>query len=204
MLLFTVFIAITLGLVFLATRYPIGYRSAIVKYSREYQVDPYLVASIINVESKYDRYALSSKEAKGLMQIAPQTGEWASEVLGIENYNGDMLFDTDTNIRIGTWYIDRLFKEFDGKLDLVLAAYNAGSGNVTKWLADEELCSDGINLDSIPFKETEDYLIRVKNSYKIYSNVYKKHLLNSDDEDSFYINFLHNIRRTLKEMTKIL
>lgn len=203
-LLFTIFIVVTLGLVVLTTKYPIGYRNAIVKYSREYQIDPYLVASIINVESKYDKYALSPKEAKGLMQIAPQTGKWAGELLEIENYNEDILFNPDTNIRIGTWYINRLFKEFDGNLDLVLAAYNAGSGNVNKWLTDEKHCSDGVNLDKIPFKETEEYLVRVKSSYRIYNGVYKKYLLNPDEEDSLYINFLNNIRRTLKEVIKIL
>ena len=202
--LFIISLLAIIGLGFLTTRYPISYRGQIVKYSKEYNIDPYLVASIINVESKYDKYAISSKEARGLMQIGPQTGQWASEEIGIEGYNEDLLFDPDTNIKIGTWYIDRLFKEFDGKLDLVLAAYNAGSGNVSKWLLDEDICKDGVNLNKIPFKETEDYLVRVKDSYKVYSKVYKKHLLNSDDEDSFYINLLHNIRRTLKEVNKIL
>lgn len=202
--LFTISMLIVIALGFLATRYPIGYGSSIVKYSKEYEVDPYLVASIINVESKYDKYAVSSKEARGLMQIGPQTGQWASEEIGIENYDEDLLFDHDTNIRIGTWYINRLFQEFNGNLDLVLAAYNAGSGNVNKWLLDGDICKDGVNLHKIPFKETEDYLVRVKNSYKVYSKVYKDYLLNSDDEDSFYINLLHNIRRTLKEINKIL
>jgi len=202
--LFTISILVIIGLGFLTTRYPIGYRGSIVKYSKEYQIDPYLVASIINVESKYDKYAVSSKEARGLMQIGPPTGKWASEEIGIENYDEDLLFDHDINIRIGTWYINRLFQEFDGNLDLVLAAYNAGSGNVNKWLLDEDISRDGVNLHKIPFKETEDYLVRIKNSYKVYSKVYKKYLLNSDDEDSFYINLLHNIRRTLKEINKIL
>lgn len=202
--LFTISILVIISIVFLTTRYPIGYRSSIVKYSKEYKIDPYLIASIINVESKYDKYAVSSKEARGLMQIGPQTGKWGSEEIGIENYDEDLLFDQDVNIRIGTWYINRLFQEFNGNLDLVLAAYNAGSGNVNKWLLDDDICRDGVNLEKIPFKETEDYLVRVKNSYKVYSKVYKKHLLNSEDEDSFYINLIHNIRRTLKEINKIL
>lgn len=200
----SIFLVLIIGIVLISTIYPTGYRGAIVKYSREYQIDPYLIASIINVESKYDKYAISHKEARGLMQIGPQTGEWASEVLGIDNYNEDILFDPDVNIRIGTWYVDRLFKEFDGNLDLVLAAYNAGSGNVSKWLENEEYCSDGRTLDNIPFKETEQYIIRMKNSYKVYSTVYKKYLLNPSEDDSFYINFLNNIRRTVKEVLKFL
>lgn len=199
-LLFIIFLIVSLGLSILTIKYPLAYRNIIVKYSSEYNIDPYLVASIINVESRYDKLALSSKEAKGLMQIAPQTGQWASEILEIDDYSEEYLFEPDLNIRIGSWYINRLFNEFDGNLQLVLAAYNAGSGNVNKWMLDEEYCSDGTNLKKIPFKETEDYLVRVEKNYKIYSKVYKNYLFSWEDEESFYINFLHNIRRILEGM----
>lgn len=194
---------ITIGIIFMTARYPLGYRTIIVKYSQEYDIDPFLIASVINVESRYDKLALSSKDAKGLMQISPQTGRWASEVLNIDNYSEEDLFQPDLNIRIGSWYLNRLFKEFDGNLDLILAAYNAGSGNVNKWIENEEYCQDGISLKKIPFKETEDYLVRVNNSYKIYSKVYKNYLFNSEDEDSFYINFLHNVKRMVEGMKNI-
>ena len=197
------FILISIGIIFLAAKYPLAYRNIVVKYSEEYEVDPFLIASIINVESRYDKLALSSKEAKGLMQISPQTGQWASEVLKIQDYKEDDLFQPDLNIRIGTWYIDRLFKEFDGNLEFVLAAYNAGSGNVNKWIADKEYCVDGNNLEKIPFKETEDYLVRVKKNYKVYSRLYKNYLFNWEDKDSFYINFLHTIKRMVEGMKKI-
>ncbi len=197
-----IIIGITSFLTIFTIRYPLAYRNSIVPYSKEYEIDPYLVASIINVESRYDKLAMSSKEAKGLMQISPQTGQWASEVLEIENYTEEDLFDPDLNIRIGSWYINRLDKEFDGKLDLILAAYNAGSGNVNKWIVDERYSKDGVNLDIIPFKETEDYLIRVKNNYEIYSGIYKNYLFEWEKEDSYYINFLHNIRRSLEEINQ--
>lgn len=197
-----IFLIAIMGLVFLTTNYPIGYKSMILEYSKEYNLDPYLVASIINVESKFDKDAISQKDARGLMQISPSTGKWASEVLEIENYNEDILFDPDTNIRIGTWFLSTLFKEFDGNLDLVLAAYNAGSGNVNKWLSDEKYIDDKNNLAIIPFKETEDYLVRVNKSYKIYSTVYKKYIMNPSDKDSFYINLLHNIRKLVKEIIR--
>lgn len=191
-----------MGLVFLTTNYPIGYKSVILEYSKEYNLDPYLVASIINVESKFDKDAISQKDARGLMQISPSTGKWASEVLELKNYKEDILFDPETNIRIGTWFLSTLFKEFDGNLDLVLAAYNAGSGNVNKWLNDEKYTDEKNNLTIIPFKETEDYLVRVNKSYKIYSTVYKKYIMNPSDKDSFYINLLHNIRKLVKEIIR--
>ena len=160
----TIFLILTIGIILLTTNYPIGYKSMIVEYSKEYDLDPYLVASIINVESKYDKDAISQKGARGLMQISPSTGKWASEVLGIDNYSEDILFDPETNIRIGTWYLDTLFKEFDYNLELVLAAYNAGSGNVSKWLKDEKYSNDRTSLSIIRFKETEDYLVSVNQS----------------------------------------
>lgn len=202
-LIIVTFILISIGITILATRYPLAYRSIVVKYSQEYEVDPFLIASIINVESRYDKLALSSKEAKGLMQISPQTGQWASEVLNIEGYKEEDLFQPDLNIRIGAWYINRLFMEFDGNLDFVLAAYNAGSGNVNKWIVDEEYCVDGNSLKKIPFKETEDYLVRVNKSYRVYSKLYKNYLYNWEDKDSFYINFLHSIKRIVEGMKKL-
>lgn len=193
-----VFIVITLGLAILTIKYPLAYRNLIVEYSKENEIDPYLVASIINVESRYDKLAKSSKDARGLMQISPQTGQWASEVLEIPDYSQEKLFEPELNIKIGSWYINRLFKEFEGNLDLVLAAYNAGSGNVNKWMLNKEYSSDGVNLDKIPFKETEDYLVRVEKSYKVYSRVYKNYLFNWENEDSLYINVLHNIKRIIE------
>lgn len=203
MLIIAVFMLITMVTVILTIRYPLAYRNLIVKYAEEYEMDPFLIASVINVESRYDKLALSSKEAKGLMQISPQTGQWASEVLELDNYSEEDLFLPDLNIKIGTWYLNRLFKEFDNNLDFVLAAYNAGSGNVNKWISNEEYCIDGHKFKKIPFKETEDYLVRVDSSYKIYSKIYKNYLFNWEDEDSFYINVLHNIRKMVERMKRI-
>lgn len=196
---FIVFLSLILGVgfIYLNMRYPIGYNSMIKKYSIEYDIDPYLIASIINVESSYNKEAVSPKDARGLMQISSQTGIWASEQLSIENYSEESLFDPETNIMIGSWYLDKLKSEFDGDLDKMLISYNAGSGNLNKWLANEEYSQDGINVSKIPFQETEKYLVKVKKSYKIYSTVYKKYF-NEIDEDSVYIDLGNNVRRKLK------
>ena len=86
---FLIIVSIGIGVV-ITTLYPIGYKDFINKYAEEYNVDPFLVAAIINVESKYDKDAVSNKGAMGLMQLMPTTGDWAAEVLQLENYqNGD-------------------------------------------------------------------------------------------------------------------
>jgi soluble lytic murein transglycosylase len=157
--------------------YPLKYKSIIIEYSTEYGIDPYLVSAIINVESRYNPTAESHKSAKGLMQITSSTGKWAADEIGIKNYDESLLFDPNINIRIGCWYINNLKKEFDladarSDVILMLAAYNGGSGNVKKWLKDKEYSQTGTELDQIPFKETEEYVNKVLNHYKIYKKLY--------------------------------
>jgi soluble lytic murein transglycosylase len=154
------------------TVFPMHYKDLIVKYAEMNNVDPLLVAAIIRNESKFNPEAISKREAKGLMQIAPVTGHWASERLNIENYSEDMLFEPELNIRIGCWYLNVLNNEFNHNLELVIAAYNAGNGNVTKWLNNKEYSSNGDKLDRIPFEETRIYLIKVMRDYKIYQRIY--------------------------------
>lgn len=175
-------ILLTIGLAILAfigisnfvleNMYPLHYESVIFKYSKEYDLDILLVASVIRAESKFDPYAISHKEARGLMQIASITGNWASKELNIENYNEELLFDPDINIRIGCWYLSKLKKEFNNNMTNVLAAYNAGSGNVRKWLGNEEYCPNGVELEKIPFGETKRYVEKVNKNYKIYNYLY--------------------------------
>ncbi len=153
--------------------YPIGYRDIIVKYADSYGLDPYLIAAIIKVESGYDSYARSSKGALGLMQIKPSTGEWIGEKLKVTNFSEEMLYDPEINIKMGCWYLDYLFKYYDGDIKLVLAAYNGGQGNVSKWLKDADYSDDGVTLKNIPFAETKLYVEKINRAYKMYNKIYR-------------------------------
>lgn len=194
-------VILILGFVYLNMKYPVGYNSTIKKYAKQYDLDPYLIASIINVESSYDKQAISPKAARGLMQISSQTGKWASEELNIEDYSEELLFQPETNIMIGSWYLDRLKSEFDSDLDHVLIAYNAGSGNLNKWLQNEEYCQDGKNISNIPFEETEKYLVKVKHNYKIYSTIYKTYF-NDTEQDNIYVEISNYMRNIIKQFVK--
>lgn len=185
----------------IAIFYPLDYTDYINKYSKEYDIDPLLVSAIINVESKYNKDAISSKDARGLMQIGPITGKWAGEELNIANYNPNMLFIPETNIRIGIWYLSVLRNEFGDNLDLILAAYNAGSGNVQDWLRNELYSEDGINLDNIPFKETADYVVKVRLNLKIYNIFYNNRISNSEDFGVKYLRFINGIRKHLLDIS---
>ena len=164
------------GFMFVIKKYvfPYKYSEYVNKYSEEYELDPYLVLAVIKTESNFDENAVSIKEAKGLMQIMDSTGEWVAKELNINNFNASMMFEPEINIRMGCWYLKNLEEEFDEKMDLVLAAYNGGSGNVNKWLSHEEYSKDGENLDYIPFPETKKYVDKVKANYQIYKYLYDK------------------------------
>lgn len=152
--------------------YPLKYDHLVLKYSELYDLDPYLVFSIIKVESKFDPNAKSHKNAKGLMQITEKTGEWAAAEIGIEEYSSEKLFDPEINIHIGCWYIKKLLDQFED-IETSLAAYNAGSGNVSKWLQDKNYSKDGKKVHNIPFLETKAYVKKVLDSRRIYKKLYK-------------------------------
>lgn len=150
--------------------YPKKYSIFVEKYSKEFNVEENLVYSVMKAESKFDKDATSRKGAKGLMQISDITRDWAIDELQL----GDIdIYDPETNIKIGCWYLNKLYKEF-GKLELVIAAYNGGSGNVTRWLKNQEYSKDGKELDSIPFQETSTYVKKVRKNYDNYNETYSK------------------------------
>ncbi|WP_353654950.1 lytic transglycosylase domain-containing protein [Clostridium sp. CCUG 7971] len=150
--------------------YPKKYSEYVEEYAKEFSLDENLVYSVIKAESKFKQDAVSHKGAKGLMQISDITRDWAKEELELGEID---IFDPAVNIRVGCWYINKLYKEF-GKLDLVIAAYNGGSGNVKKWLRNNEYSKDGQKLHSIPFKETSNYVEKVSKNYEKYNKIYSK------------------------------
>ena len=150
--------------------YKMVYPEWIQAYAKEYALDPYLVAAVIDVESDNRVQVASHKGAIGLMQIMPDTGEWIAGHLG-EAYDEQRLRDPETNIRYGCWYLRFLMDRFSG-VEPVLAAYNAGQGNVRNWLQDASTSSDGRTLSHIPFPETAEYVERVLHSYERYQTLY--------------------------------
>lgn len=147
--------------------YKIDYSDYIEKYANEYNVDKYLIYAIIKNESNFIKDATSSKQAKGLMQIMNETGKEVSSKLDIEND----LYDEEINIHIGTYYLAQLINKYDNNY-IAVAAYNAGSGNVDKWIQNEVIKVDGSDVENIPFKETNNYVRKVFRDYDIYKKLY--------------------------------
>lgn len=152
--------------------FPIPYKQAVWAAAEEFGVDPYLVVAIMRVESGFNPRAHSAKGAMGLMQLMPETGRWAADELGISDFSADMLYQTDINIRLGTWYLARLLQEFEGDLVIALAAYNGGSGNVRQWLENSTWSGHEHTLEDIPFTETREYVWKVLRNYRAYRDIY--------------------------------
>lgn len=174
---FVVFISVFVIVFYLflcigAYMYPIKYIEHIETYSQKYNIDKSLVASVINVESGFDANAISSKGAKGLMQITDGTAIWLCEKIKQE-YSSEKIFEPEFNIQLGCYYISYLLEKFDC-LDSALAAYNAGEGTVRGWLENNDYSKDGIKVDYVPYKETREYLQKVHKNLENYQKRFSK------------------------------
>ena len=154
--------------------YPVQYSQYVYKYSEEFEIDPYLVFSIIKAESNFNTQAISKKKAKGLMQIMDDTATW----IAVKNENSDFhmeqLYEPELNIKYGCWLLNNLEKQFDGNLDLILAAYNAGSGNVQKWISEANDVNPQDPLYWVKYTETKEYIKKVNMYYEMYTKLYDK------------------------------
>lgn len=153
--------------------YPAGYMDYIRTYSAMYQVDPYLVLSVIKAESNFDENAISQKNATGLMQIIEPTAFWLAKRMELTGFSYENIKDPKLNIQMGCYYISYLLELYGGNTATALAAYNAGEGTVNKWLKNEEYSKDGKNLSFVPYPETRHYITKVTNNQKMYQALYK-------------------------------
>lgn len=147
------------------------YTEYVKKYSKEYDVDEYLIYAIIKAESNFNQEAVSHREAKGLMQLMYSTAEDIAKRVDIE-INEENILEPDININLGTKYISMLIQKYDN-VNLALAAYNAGSGNVDGWIEKGTLKADGSDIENVPFTETNNYVRKILRDYKIYKQIYE-------------------------------
>lgn len=140
------------------------YRDEIEFASESFDMDKSIIYSIINTESHFNKNAVSSKGAVGLMQIMFSTAKEVSGKIGLSEFD---LKNPEDNILIGTAYISELIKRFDN-LDVAICAYNAGPSNVSNWLINKDYSDDGKVLKEIPFAETRGYLEKFKLNLKYY------------------------------------
>jgi soluble lytic murein transglycosylase len=151
---------------YLRARYPLKYGQSIRASAKAHDLDPALLASVVYVESRFNPNAHSDAGAIGLMQLLPETAEGIALRTGGTRFIVDDLRDPDLNIRYGSWYLDHLIGRY-GSVDTALAAYQAGQGNVDRWLAS----SAGIG-----FQETRAYVSEVERVRRVYAEAYRSEL----------------------------
>jgi len=156
------------------TIYPVYFKTEIKQHAAAYGQDPLLIAAIIRVESNFKEDAVSSKGALGIMQLMPDTAAWIlqKEAEFKELTVQDAGSRADAGIRLGTWYIKELNRQFGGNLPVVIAAYNAGPNRVKQWLSDQVWDGSEQTIRNIPYGETRHYVQRVLYYYKKYQEIY--------------------------------
>lgn len=157
-----------------ADEHPYQYREFIEAQAEQNNLHPAFVASIVLNESSFRPHVKSGAEAMGLMQIRPDTGEYINRALDVPGYHHDMLYDPETNIRFGCYYLGELSERFGGDPVLVAAAYNAGPTNVQNWLNNSTYSSDRrtLPIENIPYGDTQTYARRVLRDYAAYKRLY--------------------------------
>lgn len=153
--------------------YRLEYSEYVYQYAEENGLDPLLVFAIIKAESNFKRNIESSSGAIGLMQLMETTAIEMANEIGQEIVVKEALYNPEINIKIGTNYVAYLLKHYEGNQGLALTAYNAGMGNVDRWIEEKTIKEDGSDLENIPYKETNNYVRKIMRDYKIYQKLYK-------------------------------
>ncbi len=157
--------------------YPRAYWETVEALSKKYDIDPFLVLSVMREESRFDPDARSVAGALGLMQLMPRTASRLDRKLGLGLDGAGDILNAQNNLRLGIYYLSRLEKEF-GSYTYAVAAYNAGEENVKKWIRNRKYHSADEFIEDIPFAETRNYVKRVITAFF----EYKRTSANSGDE----------------------
>ena len=154
--------------------YPKKYEEYVEKYASEYNVPEYMLYAVIKTESSFDASKKSEDGKIGLMQMSKETLKLLSSDFHFDkSINENELYDPETAIRYGAYYLRYLFNKYN-KWDVALAAYHAGEGTVDSWLNDTAYSKDGETLTKIPDKKTKSYVKSVTNAADYYKNTFYK------------------------------
>ncbi len=152
-------------------RYLSPYRGAMKKALKQKDLDEALIYGLIRQESRFVSRAKSGAGAIGLMQLMPATAKWIAKKSGVRNYRKKLVSQVGTNLMLGTYYLEYVLTLFDNKSLLASAAYNAGPSRAKKWQG-EELLEGAIYAETIPFKETRNYVKKVMSNSMYYASIF--------------------------------
>jgi soluble lytic murein transglycosylase len=150
----------------MAQRFPTPFRDEVVAQARSIGLDPAYVYGLIRQESRFIMDARSGVGASGLMQIMPATARWTARKIGMD-FKPSMITDRDVNLRLGTSYLKLVLDDFEGRMALGAAAYNAGPNRPRRW-RDGPVVEAAAWVENIPFNETRDYVKKVLSNTALY------------------------------------
>ncbi len=151
--------------------YPRTFHEYVSCYADMYGVPEAVIFAVMKTESHFDTGAVSKAGAVGLMQMMPDTFRWLTDEILFEHLEDGMMYDPETNIRYGTYMLARLYARY-GSWETALAAYNAGTGRVDEWLADDRYIDKNGKLKRIPYRETRQYVRKVMRAVETYERLY--------------------------------
>ncbi|MCL1469282.1 transglycosylase SLT domain-containing protein [Argonema antarcticum] len=149
--------------------YPFPFLEYIENWSQERKLNPLLVTALMRQESRFEPAIRSVAGAMGLMQVMPGTGAWIAQAINIKSYALD---NPNDNIKFGTWYLDHTHETYSNNSMFAVASYNAGPGNVSKWIRDFGLSDPDEFVEAVPFAETQGYIKHVFENYWNYLRLY--------------------------------
>ena len=153
-------------------RYPTPYRDELSPIARQIDLNLAWAYGLIRQESRFIINASSSVGASGLMQVMPNTAKYVAKKIGMTNYTNDKLSDTNTNLTLGSSYLNMVLVDLDGSWVLASAAYNAGPSRSKAWREKLTSPTEGaIFAETIPFNETRTYVKNVLSNANYYSSV---------------------------------
>lgn len=155
--------------------YPRKYEEYVDYYAEKYELDPLLLYAFIRTESNFDPEAESNVGARGLMQITEETFDWIkSKIAPAEELTFDSLYDPETNIRFGTYFVSYCLLRYEDDIATAAAAYHSGWGTVDKLLADTAYSQNGKTLDEFPYTQMRRYVHKITGSYAEYQRIYRE------------------------------
>ena len=153
-------------------RYPTPFRDELSPIARQIDLNLAWAYGLIRQESRFIMNASSSVGASGLMQVMPNTAKYVAKKIGMLNYTNDKLSDTNTNLTLGSNYLNMVLVDLDGSWVLASAAYNAGPSRSKAWREKLTSPTEGaIFAETIPFNETRTYVKNVLSNANYYSSV---------------------------------
>lgn len=156
-----------------ARRFPRAFAAPLEQAAARYGVDPLLLWAFMTVESSYNPRAISRSNARGLMQVMPQTGGLIADRMALRGFSPALLFEPAIVLEMAAWYVHQLLHKFDGQVPLAIASYNAGPHRMASWLGVKSHLPLDVLIEEIPYDEAREYTKKVLRFWALYRRIYR-------------------------------